>query len=429
MGFAGSSRLRVLFLSQRFLYPMDTGGKIRTGKLLEHLNRMFEITLVSNFEHPKDDKYLRQIRDLCTEFHPIPWKEIKKYSLSFYVRLALRMFSRYPVIVLNDHSRALEAKIFELLRQKQYDLLVCDFVQSSLNLQRVTGIPTLLFQHNVESVITRRHFQTARHPLMRLFWWLQWMKLNRYERSACSRFTGIVTVSDGDKKILEEQFLARNVYAIPTGVDTEYFFPHPNSLEKNSLIFTGSLDWLPNEDAILFFARDILGRIKEHIPTIRLTVVGRTQSRSLLNELRKYPEINVVGWVDDVRPYISRHALYIIPLRIGGGTRIKVFEAMAMGKAVVSTSIGVEGLPLKDGEHVILADSPHHFAQAVVELLRSSHARKRIETAGRKFVCQNFSWEKAALAFADSCRKIASVNDFEKVFQTTPSNAHSIEAQ
>lgn len=406
--FAGKKRLKVLFLSQRFLYPMDAGGKIRTGKILENLTEFFDVTLISNMESPKDDEYLGQMKKLCKEFHPVPWREVKKYTLWFYLRLLVRMFSRYPVTVINDYSRELESKIMSLLKEGEYDLLVCDFLQPSLNFNKINGYPTLLFEHNVESVIVRRHFEIARDPFRKIFWWLQWVKMDRYERLACERFTGIVAVSEIDREILEERFSSKNVFTVPTGIDTEYFAPREDPLEENSLVFTGSMDWLPNEDAILFFAREILKGIKEQIPTIKLTVVGRNPSRRLLNELQSYPEIEVVGWVQDVRPYIGRHALYIIPLRIGGGTRIKVYEAMAMGKAVVSTRIGTEGLPLKNGEHVLLADHPEDFTKAVVKLLRNRDERRQFGMAARDLVQKNFSWEKAAKAFADICWKVAS---------------------
>ena len=404
--FAGKERLKVLFLSQRFLYPMDTGGKIRTGKLLEELKDVFDITLISNVESLKDDGYLDQVQKLCTEFHPVPWKEIKKYTWKFYLRTLVRTFSRYPITVINDYSRDLEAKIMDVLEKRKYDLLVCDFLQPSLNFSKIRGYPTLLFQHNVESVIVRRHFETARDPFRKLFWGLQWVKMERYERRVCSIFTGVVTVSELDKKLIEEQFSAKNVFSIPTGVDTEFFSPREDPIEEDSLVFTGSMDWLPNEDAISFFARDILGKIKEQIPTIKVTVVGRNPSRHLVRELQKYPEIKTVGWVKDVRPFVARHALYIVPLRIGGGTRIKVYEAMAMGKAVVSTRVGAEGLPVIDGEHLALVDDADDFAQAVVSLLRDRVARSRMETAARRFVEKHFSWEKAAAAFAESCWKI-----------------------
>ena len=397
--------LKILFLSQPFLYPLDTGGKIRTTKLLEQLATIFDITLVSNFDPSKDTPYFDCMTRLCREYYPVRWNPIKKYSPLFYLRLLARMFSGYPVAVLNDYSKDLEEMILRLLRKEQYDLLICDFLQPSLNFQKIDGCPTLLFEHNVESVIPRRHFEVAANPFLKLFWWCQWRKMERYEREMCQRFTVTVTVSETDKSLLEDKFGARNVLCIPTGVDTDYFSPSRQTETNNSLVFTGSMDWLPNEDAILFFAREVLPRIKKQIPEVRLTVVGRNPSAGLLSKIKKYPEIEVTGWVNDVRPFIARHSLYVIPLRIGGGTRIKVYEAMAMGKAVVSTRIGVEGLPVRNGENILLSDGPKEFADAVVRLLKDPEARKRMEINARSFVEGNFSWEKVAQVFSNGCVK------------------------
>ena len=254
---------------------MDTGGKIRTGKLLEQLKDVFEITLISNMESPKDDAYLDRMPVLCSSFHPVPWKETKKYSLRFYLKLLAGMFSRYPFTVINDYSKDLETKIRSVASEQHYDLLVCDFLQPSLNVRNIKNYPSLLFQHNVESMIARRHFESAKDPLSRLFWWVQWRRMQRYERETCAKFNGIVAVSEQDKNLLEREFGARNVFTIPTGIDTEFFSPKEDNVEKNSLVFTGSMDWLPNEDAILFFAREILGKIKAQVPGVKLTVVGR----------------------------------------------------------------------------------------------------------------------------------------------------------
>lgn len=401
-----AERLKVLFLSQPFLFPMDSGGKIRTGQLLDRLKDVFDITLVGNYDAAKNAPHLQQMKDLCREYHPIPKAEQVKYSLRFYLKILSRLFSRYPVTVIGDYAREIENKLLELDRRHGYDLLICDFLQPSLNFKNLLHRPTLLFQHNIESMIPRRHFEVTRNPFLKAFWWSQWRKMRKHERDTCRQFGGVVTVSESDRDLLKREFAIANVYAIPTGIDTEFFAPREAAVVPNSLVFTGSMDWLPNEDAILFFAKQILAKVKTRIPDVTLTVVGRKPSESLLKELKEYPEIKLTGWVEDVRPYISQHSLYIIPLRIGGGTRIKVYEAMAMGKAVVSTRIGVEGLPVVDGENVVLADSAEELAGAIVELLSDDRRRRAVEGKAREFVERNFSWEKAAHVFAEICRNV-----------------------
>lgn len=401
----GKRRLKILFFSQRFPYPMDTGGKIRTGKLLEYLRQVSDLTLISNVESPKDDPYLRDAERLCSDFYPVAWKEVKKYSFFFYVRTVIRCLSRYPVTVVNDYSKDLESMLLQAIDRTKYDVVICDFLQPSINFRRVQGVVTLLFQHNVEGEILRRHCKIAKDLFTKLFWWTQWKKMMRFEGEMCRWFGGVVTVSDHDKRLIEQKYGARHVFAIPTGVDLEYFVPQDEPVKSNTLVFTGSMDWLPNEDALLYFANEILCLVQTAIPDVRISIVGRNPSKGLLKELSRHSNIEVVGWVKDVRPYISQHALYIIPLRIGGGTRIKAYEAMAMGKAVVSTSVGVEGLPVVHNEHVAIADTPETFASTIVELLGNSGEARRLGQSARRFVEQNFSWNRAGEVFLDICQK------------------------
>ena len=397
----------MLFFSQPFVYPADTGGKIRTSQTLRHLRDIFDISLVSNVDPRQDTPHLDQMLSLCHEFYPVPRSTARKYSAAFYLKVLAYSFSRYPVAVLNDYSRATVAKLRELLETRRYDLLVCDFLQPTLNLRSLRRPRTLLFQHNVESMIWERHYRTSTNPLLGLFWYLQWRKMRRYERLACARVDGIVAVSELDKRVLERDFGARNVHAIPTGVDTDYFRPCAEPPEEHNLVFLGAMDWLPNEDGILFFVDKVLPRLRSLVPSARLTIVGRNPTARLLERTRDHPEIRVVGRVADVRPHVARAALFVIPLRIGGGTRIKAYEAMAMGKAVVSTRIGIEGLPLRDGHNVVVADSAEDFAAAAARLLKDRAERDRIARNARAYVESNVSWQRAADAFARVCVEVA----------------------
>jgi sugar transferase (PEP-CTERM/EpsH1 system associated) len=402
----GSDRLRVLFVAKRFPYPADTGGKIRTARLLEQLSRRLDITLISNVEHPKDDPYLAQVDKLCARFEPVAWQETRRGSLGFYARVIRRLASRYPVSVAGDHSRPFAERIRACLTRDRYDLLVCDFVQPSINIDDRVGVPVLLFQHNVESMIFERHALTASNAPLRWFWRSQWRKMERFEREACQRFGGVVAVSEADRALFTERFGARRTFAIPTAVDADYFRPAAGPVADGNLVFTGSMDWLPNEDAMLFFADEILPRVIAQVPGATLTIVGRSPSPHLRRRLAARPEITITGRVDDVRPFMERAAAYIIPLRIGGGTRIKAYEAMAMAKPVISTPIGVEGLPVRDGEHLVLAESAADFAGAVVDVLRNPERRHRLGQAARRFVEGSCSWPSAAAAFVDACRGV-----------------------
>ncbi len=240
-------------------------------------------------------------------------------------------------------------------------------------------IGTVLFQHNVESMIWKRHYEVQRNPLKKAYLYGQWRKTWAYERSACRKFDMVVAVSAADEEQMRTEFGLTQAAAVPTGVDVDYFRPR-NTIpsDKHNIVFTGSMDWLPNEDAMQYFIRDVLPLIREAIPDLTLTIVGRNPYPSLVELSKRDKSIIVTGRVDDVRPYIERAAAYIVPIRIGGGTRLKIYEAMAMEKPVVSTTIGAEGLPVNDGQELLLADTPAAFAAAVVRLLTTPDFAHRL---------------------------------------------------
>ncbi|MCB0263372.1 MAG: hypothetical protein KDH98_09490, partial [Calditrichaeota bacterium] len=193
------NKLKILFLSQRFLFPMDTGGKIRTGNILRKLKERASLTVISNVESPKDDQYVPQMNQLCDKFIPVPWKEMERYTLKFYLKILAQSFSKYPINVLNDYSNELEKAVLDELKNEQYDLAICDFLQSTLNFQHVnSGVPTLMFQHNVEADITRRHLDRAGNIVEKIFWGLQHKRMMRHEGEMCNKFDGTIAVSATD---------------------------------------------------------------------------------------------------------------------------------------------------------------------------------------------------------------------------------------
>lgn len=382
---------------------MDTGGKIRTGKILEQLSKKHEITLVSNVESPKDDAYLSGVQRLCARFVPVPWKEIRKHSPLFFLRLIFQMFSVYPVSVLNDTSRRLKQVLETEYHNQKYDVVICDFVQSALNFKHISGTPSILFQHNVESQISKRHFDRSKGLLSKCFWWLQWKKLFFFEQKACKRFDTVIAVSEQDRKTFHTLYGLNNVSTIPTGVDIQHFYPQETPVKPSSLVFVGSMDWLPNEDAVNYFVNDMLPFLKQEIPDIHLTIVGRNPSPRLKHMIDAVPEVRLTGWVKDVRPFIAEAALYIIPIRIGGGTRMKIYEAMAMGKAILSTHVGAEGLDVVDGENIMLEDDTYKFCLKIVAQLKQDKKNEKMGQFASNFVRKNCSWPRVSNVFQDIC--------------------------
>ncbi len=238
--------------------------------------------------------------------------------------------------------------------------------------------PSILFTHNVEAEIWRRHAETATNPISRRLLGQQWRRMLRFERDGLARFDLVLAVSEADGQTFERLYpgaLRAPVHVVQTGVDTRYFAPaDAPAVRRAHLVFTGSMDWLPNEDGMLYFVREILPRIRREEPDATLSIIGRAPTPAV-RRLAEEAGVDVTGRVDDVRPHIAAGAVYVVPLRVGGGTRLKIFEAMGMGKAVVSTTIGAEGLPVSHGRDIMIADEPAAFADAVVRLIRQPAER------------------------------------------------------
>jgi glycosyltransferase involved in cell wall biosynthesis len=265
-----------------------------------------------------------------------------------------------------------------------------------------------MFTHNVEAEIFHRHAQIASNPLKRAIWRNQAAKMERYERDVLSRFTAVVAVAERDKEYFQRKYGVSNVSVIPTGVDLGYFaygeIAELNESDGGTVVFTGSMDWMANIDGIQYFMDAVWPAVARVRPRARCAIVGRDPPQALLDRARASGlRWDFTGFVDDVRPFVHNAHVYVIPLRIGGGTRIKVYEAMAMGCPVVSTRIGVEGLPVKHDRHFLEADSADAMAGAILSLLDDAGCRRRLSQQARSFVEENMSARRAAQAFEQIC--------------------------
>ena len=294
--------------------------------------------------------------------------------------------------------RRLVATVSRLIDSGEVDVCVADFLAAAPSVPLGGRVPTLLFQHNVEHQIWKRLAQTERRPLRRALLEIEWRKTRRYEARACARASLTVAVSEPDRAMLAELAPDARIHAVPTGVDTAYFAPGAAPEIPHRLVFTGSMDWYPNEDAVMQFLDAVLPAIRRAVPGVSLTVVGRSPS-ARLRAAAKAADVRVTGTVADVRPHVAEAAVCVVPLRVGGGTRLKIFEALSMAKAVVSTAVGAEGLPLVPGEHYLCADEPADFARAVIALLRDPARRRRLGAAGRDLVQARYAWATVTRAF------------------------------
>jgi glycosyltransferase involved in cell wall biosynthesis len=353
------------------------------------------------------------MREVCERLITVPKDDAQKGTWRFYAEAARYVVDRVPYAVAKYRSPAYRLKVADLLARERFDAVVCDFLTPVVSLPasadgREDRPATILFTHNVEAEIWRRYAETAANPASRALLAQQWHRMLRFEGAAIGRFDLVLAVSDADGRTFERLYpgtLKAPVHIVQTGVDTRYFSPEPTPPGRAHLVFTGSMDWLPNADGMTYFCREILPRIRGAEPDATLSIIGRSPTPAV-KKLAELPGVQVTGRVDDVRPHVARGAVYVVPLRIGGGTRLKIFEAMSMAKAVVSTTIGAEGLPVTPGRDIAIADDPGQFAQAVVQMIRDASARSAIETAARQLVVERYDWSAVTADFESALEEL-----------------------
>ncbi len=398
--------MRILWLKSDLLLPLDKGGRLRTWHLMRHLATRHDITYLS-FAEAGQEREVEGMREVAKKVVTVPRSDPAKRSLLFYMDAARYLADPLPYAVAKYRSAAYKSTLAALFREQSFDLLVCDFLVPAVNLPKTLPCPSVIFTHNVEAEIWRRHAEMKATVPARWLYQLQHKRMLRFEEETLQRFDGILAVSDVDRDTFARLFptiAKKPMWVVRTGVDTEYFVPNlENPSNPSNLVFTGSMDWLPNEDAMLYFCHEILPLIREQAPGVTVSIVGRAPTPAV-RALADANRIQVTGRVDDVRPYMAKAAVYVVPLRIGGGTRLKIFEAMAAGKAVVSTTVGAEGLPVVDGEHALIADEPRAFANAVLSLLRDVPRRRQIEAAARALVVEHYDWSAVASELDDALR-------------------------
>jgi glycosyltransferase involved in cell wall biosynthesis len=402
-----SSKKRILWIKADPLYPLDSGGKIRTFQMLKEWHTWHRITYLALFPFGMPESAKTHASTYSSEQTWIPWRDQPKRSLSFYIGLLKNLaFSRSPYVIDKYRSDAATKAISALDRTNNYDIVIADFLSMTPNIV-AAGIPAnkiVVFQHNVESQIWKRHFESAKNPLLKAYMYVQWQRYHRFERDMCAAFKGVIAVSEDDADRFRQEFGLDNVLGhVPTGVDVSFFSELGYSPESQHIVFLGSMDWMPNIDGILEFVRTTYPKIKSQCPAVKLTIIGRNPSPAILALPASDASIHVTGTVDDVRPYMSRGAVSVVPLRVGGGTRIKIFEAMAMGIPVVSSTIGAEGLPVQDGSNIFVADDPDTFSQRVVTLLQNPATARSMGDAGKHLVSERFSWHSAVGLFDQMC--------------------------
>ena len=319
------------------------------------------------------------------EVFPIPQEHSRARLLWDHLR---SLVTGFPYTRFAHDSVDFSKRIQALLTTERFDIVHLDSLDLSAHLPAVSGIPVVCTHHNIESDLLSRRAKSET-SLLRKWYMLLQARLTRYEEQRwCGRVSLNAVVSHGDASRLSQLVPGALVSVVPNGVDTATFRPSPEV--QGGLVFVGGHSWYPNRDAMEYFGESILPLIRRMQPEVAMTWVGRAPEHTIARYAAQ--GMRLTGYVDDVRPYVHAAACYVVPLRVGGGTRLKILDAWAMGKAVVSTPIGCEGLDAIDGHNIIIRDTPEAFAQAVVEVLSDPDLRMRIGAAGRSTVETTYDW-------------------------------------
>jgi len=394
--------MRILWIKSDFLHPTSRGGKIRTLETLRRLHARHEVHYVA-FADPAEPDGPARAGEYSSFVYPVPHTNPPRRSVGFALSVAASFFSPLPLSITRWVTPAMKQQLREVRATLKFDCVVCDFVTPAPNLDSLNGC--VLFQHNVETMIWRRMQEHALDPLRRAYFRLQAERMFRLEKKSYLEAAHVIAVSDADALTMRDMFGPREIRSVPTGVDIDYFrrpepaCPGPDP--ESDLVFVGAMDWMPNVDGAQYFVREILPLIWRERPACTVTMVGRAPLEEVLALGRSDSRIRVTGTVPDVRPYLWGSQVSIVPLRIGGGTRLKIYESMAGGVPVVSTTVGAEGLDVKHPGNIRLADTAEEFAAECLELLSDAPARGRMAEAGLHLVTSRFSWDRIARDFEE----------------------------
>jgi glycosyltransferase involved in cell wall biosynthesis len=389
--------MKILWVNSFFLHPTNKGGQIRTLEMLRRLHKRNEVHYLA-FNPPHERIGIERSSEYCSHAYPIPHVAPPHRSLRFAMQAGQSLFSELPLPVWRYYSRQMAAKISELRAAQRFDSIVCDFLFPAPNFDRLDDC--VLFEHNVETMIWRRHTEAAPDPFRKAYFGLQARRMFRYEKHACRTAGLVIAVSPVDAQIMRDMFSAERVTHVATGVDLQTLQPPPEPASPvGDLVFIGSMDWLPNIDGITYFCEQILPKIWKAKPKCTVTIVGRTPPQSIRALGESDSRVRITGTVPDVRPYLWGSAVSIVPLRIGSGTRLKIYESMAARVPVVSTTVGAEGLDINPPTDIRIADTPDDFARVCLQLLASGEAREQMAAAAWNLVCSRYGWDSVTRSF------------------------------
>src|ERR1051326_7342820 len=398
--------MKLLFLANTCPFPANNGLTLRSSSVLRALVALgHEVQLISFQEGDPSPAVRHELSQLCAETHLIPAEFVNVSSRGRYWDRLAKLFSPLPYGLLRYRSKAFSAAVHGLLQRKQFDAIVCDTIDSVLHLPSRLPAPLIVNNHNVEHLILERFLRHTRNPAKRFYGWIEARKIKRWEETACNRADAVWVCSGFDCIILQRLCPEVRFRIVPNAIDLDFYTPTLDEQQEPIVLYTGGMDWYPTRDAVEFFVSPILPQLEKLEPAVKFVVAGRAPEEEFR---RRWQRRNVVftGTVPDMRAQIARAAVGVVPLRIGSGTRLKILEAAALAKPVVSTTLGAEGLEFSPDQEIFLADEPAAFARSVAELLHDLKKRTHTGQAARKRLQENYGFDSLRRAIKSSLQEI-----------------------
>jgi len=388
-GVESDSTMKILWICPFFLHPTNRGAQIRTLGTLKELNKRHEIHFAA-LNDPHNVEGPQRSSEYSSRHFAVEHVAPARRSAGIIPQLAASLIHPEPMAVFRYRSKGLRETIDALIATENYDSIVCDFLFSTPNVSDLGKC--VLFEHDVVTTIWQRHVEQNRTSIKRPFFEMQAKKVERYERKVCREAKHVIAVSEIDAEKFRRMSQIDTVTSVPTGVDVEYFAPRGGGHPVSDMVFCGSMDSLPNVDAVVYFLSEVLPLIRKRLPDATFTIAGRSPDARVLKAAQGLNGVTVTGKVDDIRPFLWGSKISIVPIRIGSGTRLKIYECMAAGLPVVSTTVGAEGLPYEDGKDIVIADGAPGFAAECIRMIADDAARRTMGKAALVRMEEKQSW-------------------------------------
>ncbi len=407
----GGKFLRILALTNAFPYPPTSGFQMRTWEVLSALTSLgCEINLLS-FSQPEEVNRLgSEVHQVCRTVELVRHSRRSLTSDHNYLGRLRSLPGSLPFAVTRFQSEDMRLRIARWIRSDRIDVILSETPYPLVNMPAEVSTPVIVNCQNVEHLILRRYIRSERSQLRRAYAWVECRKLERWEKQVCSGANLLFVCSEPDRAVMEKLCPGASVIMVPNTIDVEHYGPMVES-DGTTLLYTGGMDWFPNRDAVEFFVAAILPELRRLNSRVKLVVAGRPGPDKFHQWLAKIPDVEFRGPVLDMRVEIARAAVCVVPLRVGSGTRLKILEAAAMAKPVVSTSVGAEGLDFTQGKDILIEDKPVEFAHVVAGLLRDPQRCRSLGEAARRSVEKHYGRPALGAALRVGLEKIVDVRE------------------